>query len=113
MGLDTTHDCWHGAYSRFSRFRDAIADAANIRQVKPSPYHVEYPDIEDDNPLAPFLAHSDCDGDIAVEYLVPLADALDAIAPKLEGVEDFAERARQFAAGCRNAAAAGEAVGFH
>src|SRR5574340_314672 len=28
MGLDTTHGCWHGAYSAFSRWRNTIAEAA-------------------------------------------------------------------------------------
>ena len=28
MGLDTTHDCFHGAYSAFSRWRNAVAEAA-------------------------------------------------------------------------------------
>ncbi len=28
MGLDTSHDCWHGAYSAFGRWRRAIAEAA-------------------------------------------------------------------------------------
>ena len=30
MGLDTTHDCWHGAYSAFMRWRRAVARAAGI-----------------------------------------------------------------------------------
>lgn len=30
MGLDTTHDCWHGAYSAFMRWRRGIAKAAGI-----------------------------------------------------------------------------------
>lgn len=28
MGLDTTHDCWHGAYSAFSRWREKLAEVA-------------------------------------------------------------------------------------
>jgi hypothetical protein len=28
MGLDTTHDCWHGSYGGFNRWRNAIAAAA-------------------------------------------------------------------------------------
>jgi hypothetical protein len=28
MGLDTTHDAWHGAYSAFSRWRDKLAEVA-------------------------------------------------------------------------------------
>lgn len=30
MGLDTTHGCWHGAYSAFGRWRDGLAKAADI-----------------------------------------------------------------------------------
>ena len=30
MGLDTTHDCWHGAYSAFHRWRCMIAKAAGV-----------------------------------------------------------------------------------
>ena len=30
MGLDTSHDCWHGAYSAFMRWRQEIARAAGL-----------------------------------------------------------------------------------
>ena len=30
MGLDTTHDCWHGAYSAFMRWRQEIARIAGL-----------------------------------------------------------------------------------
>lgn len=30
MGLDTTHDCWHGAYSAFMRWREMIAKVAGF-----------------------------------------------------------------------------------
>ena len=30
MGLDTTHDCWHGPYSSFMQFRRVIAKAVGI-----------------------------------------------------------------------------------
>lgn len=30
MGLDTSHDCWHGAYSAFMRWRREIARAAGL-----------------------------------------------------------------------------------
>ncbi len=30
MGLDLTHDCWHGAYSAFHRWRQKIAYAAGM-----------------------------------------------------------------------------------
>lgn len=34
MGLDTTHDCWHGAYSAFMRWREQIAEAAGFPPLK-------------------------------------------------------------------------------
>jgi len=30
MGLDTTHDCWHGAYSAFMRWRQVLAEVAGL-----------------------------------------------------------------------------------
>ncbi len=30
MGLDTSHDCWHGAYSAFNRWRTMLARVAGM-----------------------------------------------------------------------------------
>jgi len=30
MGLDTTHDCWSGAYSAFHRWREMLAEVAGL-----------------------------------------------------------------------------------
>lgn len=30
MGLDTSHDCWHGAYSAFMRWRKELAKVAGL-----------------------------------------------------------------------------------
>lgn len=30
MGLDTSHDCWHGSYGRFHEWRKSIAHAAGL-----------------------------------------------------------------------------------
>lgn len=30
MGLDTSHDCWHGSYSSFHRWRCMIAQEAGL-----------------------------------------------------------------------------------
>ncbi len=37
MGLDTSHDCWHGAYSAVTRWRNTVAEIAG------------YPLVEDEN----------------------------------------------------------------
>lgn len=34
MGLDTTHGCWHGAYSAFMRWREMLADAAGYPPLR-------------------------------------------------------------------------------
>lgn len=34
MGLDTTHGCWHGAYSAFMRWRCEIAKAAGLPPLR-------------------------------------------------------------------------------
>lgn len=34
MGLDTSHDAWHGAYSAFRRWRDAISEAAGYEMAR-------------------------------------------------------------------------------
>jgi len=44
MGLDTTHGCWHGAYSAFHRWRAGLANAAGI----PLDLMEGYYDDEDD-----------------------------------------------------------------
>jgi len=30
MGLDTSHDCWHGAYGSFREFREGVGRAAGL-----------------------------------------------------------------------------------
>lgn len=121
MGLDTTHDCWHGPYSQFNRWREHLHvlitndplgldgwDAV-CRGKAPNPY-------EDQSvPINVLMMHSDCDGEIAAEMCGPIADALEALLPKMpeRGIYDIAHPATlRFIAGLRRAAAAGEAVEF-
>jgi hypothetical protein len=141
MGLDTSHDCFHGAYSAFTRWRNEVAKAAGYWVVP-----VKWPDMgyetesvllewhryEDRNfkgewddmpadPLILLIVHSDADGEIKPEHCVPLADRLEGLLPKLdgEGAGHIAARGgfrgvtEKFIAGLRKAAAAGEPVYFH
>lgn len=161
MGLDTSHDCWHGPYSSFMRWREEIAKVVGVplplmegfygslgtalsegslewaaprdggpkcrshhgpalhtyietvrewlpirwESLKPDPIHI-------------LLNHSDCEGEIAVEDCIPLAERLEEILPLLpeepkwhRGVSGRG-RAEQFAKGLREAAAAGDPVVF-
>ena len=107
MGLDTTHGCWHGAYSAFMRWRQKIAAVAGLpplmlmdgffdrgsysdpfaRMAKNYPniaegYYDSLPirwDALKPDVLHVLLHHSDCDGDIAHEHCGPIADRLDEL----------------------------------
>lgn len=98
MGLDTTHDCWHGPYSSFYAFREAVAAAAkSLYDYTPS--YQERPERAYfgwwdnayvprgsgpgyyNDPLDIFFVHSDCEG-----YIFP-HDAQELIG-RLEGILD-------------------------
>ena len=111
MGLDTSHGCWHGAYSAFKRWRDTVAEAAgyavwpviydNAKLKDGSGFGTEtimldWGHITEANlagvwerppsdPLIVLFAHSDCDGQIFPEHAGPLADRLQEMLPELEG----------------------------
>ncbi len=73
-----------------------------------------------DDPLVSLLNHSDCDGEIPADECGPLADRMEELMPEFEKCEagwghcaSVADKARQFIAGLRRAAAANEPVAFH
>jgi hypothetical protein len=153
MGLDTSHDCWHGACSAFNRWRDQLAVAAGYTFHKAPMF--DYPEAQFRNgrdmvdldwgnieatigpdllgrweempvrpdgtpdPLIVLLAHSDCEGELQVEVLAALANRLEELLPKLDGLDggghigSYREKTEQFIRGLREAAAAREPVGFH
>lgn len=114
MGLDTTHDCFHGAYSSFGRFRKSLAKAINLELDNmcgfgktPDPNSVNF--ILDKKPEVIFwedipyddlhilINHSDCDGVIEHKDCLKLADRMKEIIPQLE--EEYKDRAEQFIEG--------------
>jgi hypothetical protein len=152
MGLDCSHDAFHGAYSAFNRLRQCVcaalgdeasfpphwrynkdgslAEDANGRVLyldglDADKFYVPDEFTSEDNPgLWLFLTHSDCDGDISPEMCTKVADELEALLPKIEALGwmagghigrdgGYATVVRKFIAGCRAAAAAGEALDFH
>lgn len=158
MGLDTTHNCWHGAYSAFSRWREQLAIAAGYTfsyvPMFPETYEhsdamrqgpmrenvdIDWGNIEatigrdlmgkwpaipvrpdgTPDPLIILLAHSDCEGEIESKYCGPLADRLEELLPKVEGIDagghvgSMVEKTQTFIKGLRLAAKRGEKVGFH
>jgi hypothetical protein len=135
MGLDTTHGCWHGAYSAFTRWRNALARHAGYALAK-GEHGIEFAAIDwdslpsgsllgewertPDDPLLVLLAHSDCDGVIRPAQAGLLADRLEGLLPKLRlrvydsgHIGNWEEKTRAFIEGLREAAAAGEDVEFY
>ena len=132
MGLDTSHDCWHGAYSAFNRFREKIAEVSGYRQqwdagrfdvddgedTSPSGIYDGNWKKAPSDPVLLLLLHSDCDGKIEPDHCRLLADRLEGLLPNLHGdggghLGDYAEATKRFIAGLREAAAANEPVEFH
>lgn len=73
--------------------------------VEPVPWESLKP-----SPLHTLLRHSDCDGDIPWDECAGIADALDAVLPKLGDADR--ELAENFVAGLRMAASGKEDVEF-
>ena len=162
MGLDTTHDCWHGSYGAFSRWREQLAIAAGYTfsyqpftlGIGPEPtveeverggvpmrlsVQIDWGNIEraigtdlqgkwDSIPVRPdgtpdpliiLIAHSDCEGFIQAKFCGPLADRLEELLPKLEGIDAgghvglMTEKTQTFIKGLRKAAKRKQKVGFH
>lgn len=118
MGLDTTHDAFHGAYSAFNRFRQEICRAMGPESSFPPHYkrdeqgrliqdergmlvrdplkdeELVYIDGEYSRETHPglyeFLMHSDCDGEISPEMCAKVADDLEALLPKVEALKTVA-----------------------
>jgi len=135
MGLDTTHNCWHGAYSAFSRWRNEIAKVAGywVTKVEDGIYNsetiiVDWGHLQDklygdwdktpDDPLLVLIAHSDCEGEIKPEQAKPLADRLEQLLPLLpkgDGgghIYDWQKVTQNFIDGLRAAATNNENVKF-
>ncbi len=134
MGLDTSHNAWHGAYSAFSRWRHELAKAADYQVVRiegqlhdttmidwghivDKNYYGEWDEVPSD-PLILLIAHSDCEGVIHPQHAAILADRLTELLPKLEGdggghIGNYREKTEQFIRGLRDAVAKGEDVDFH
>ena len=136
MGLDTSHDCWHGAYSAFTRWRNKLAEVAGYEILK-----VQYDDgyimdtimldwghLHDqlmgewdetpEDPLLVLLVHSDCEGCIYPEQSGPLANRLEELLPLLPTEDDkghignWREKTQKFIDGLRKASMNYEVVEF-
>lgn len=138
MGLDTTPECWSGAYSAFSRWRDGVAQVAGYR-VWPVQYtHGIHETIMVDwghlgseahllgewdetpaDPLLVLIVHHDHTGVIRPAQAGPLAERLEELLPLLPTeagaghIGDWRAKTQRFIDGLREALAAGVPVRFH
>lgn len=120
MGLDTSHDCWHGAYSEFMRYRTTLAALVgiNLESMRGFGGSQEWPSA-DAEPLVHLLNHSDCDGVIEWQHCAALANRLEALLPLLpkepDGghIGDWRECTQKWIDGLRDADRCREDVEFH
>lgn len=115
MGLDTSHDAWHGPYSSFNEFRGKLASKIGVDIKSLEGYGGEQPFPKDD--LSILLDHSDCDGDIKSEDCEKLANRLDELLkdmPKEPNVFwSLHEQTSTFIKGLRLAHSKNEPLDFH
>ena len=135
MGLDTTHNCWHGSYGAFSRWRNALAEAAGymvgtLKETGRATVLIDWGHLREDfellgmweqppaDPLLVLIAHSDCEGFIYVRDLEALARRMEELLPLL-GDKDvvghiglYRDATERFISGLRLASERGEDVQF-
>jgi hypothetical protein len=126
MGLDTSHDCWHGSYSSFAIWRTEISRALGWPTWGEGRYSFpeDSPRTEDvlygwwgfgktpEEPLHVLLLHSDCDGYIFPWNADPLADRLLDLLEEKRIPDEWQEITKQFAVGLQRAAYECEVVEF-
>lgn len=141
MGLDVSFDAFHGAYSAFNRFRQAVAEAIGgsfpptkpefIEKMKAQGYDTFPPTwwywgdgySKETHPgLYAFFMNSDCDGEIDPATAGKLADEMELLLPALDAMGEgaghimkrggYGQVAREWIAGCRLAVGYNEPIEF-
>ena len=119
MGLDTSHNCWHGPYSSFNEFRYSLARQIGINLNEYAGYDEggtkDLTTIE--HGLMPLFDHSDCDGDLTVEQSARIVDGfnnvLENFNDKIKSYPGFKDDIIQFRDGLLDAISKNEVVDFH
>lgn len=121
MGLDCSHNVWHGAYSQFSQWRRHVAAAAGMPPLELMegfyrPFadqglslQIKWTGLKS-SPLHELLDHSDCDGEIEHHRCGIIADELEKIIDLMPDV--WKKETFQFIEGLRAANLAGENLEF-
>lgn len=109
MGLDTTHDAWHGAYSSFNAWRIWLASQIGLKLYEMEHYcddavSIKWDTVNDD--LKSLLNHSDCDGHLSSTECKKIADRLNYLIENIEHTDENSynvSKMKQFAKGCMSA----------
>ena len=117
MGLDTTHNAWHGGYGRFNNFRNWLANCIGINLNDYIGYGAnatkELSSIEHE--LEPLFNHSDCDGNLDPSDCKKIADGIDkvlnCVVKDLEPYSNY-QKAIQFRDGCLDEYTKNETIEF-
>lgn len=116
MGLDTTHNAWHGSYGNFSRWRQFIATRIGIKNLDDMLGFGGSKEFDKKEPLTALLNHSDCDGELTPKECAGIARRLRELLPDITGDDEETEYMRdktiQFAEGCELAAKKKEKILF-
>lgn len=119
MGLDTTHNCWHGAYSSFNKFRYSLGHQIGIDLNDYAGYSgagkKDLASIK--HGLMPLFNHSDCEGRLTVKECKSIVEGLNNVLenlnPEIKHDFDFKDRIIQFRDGCLDAISKKQMVKFH
>lgn len=115
MGLDTSHDAWHGPYSSFNEFRGKLASKIGVNIKSLQGYGGDQPFPKDD--LSILLDHSDCDGEISPTDCAKLAIRLEEILTDIPEEKlvfwSLHKQTTQFIKGLKLAASKNEPLDFH
>lgn len=119
MGLDTSHNCWHGPYSTFNRFRYSLGHQIGINLDEYAGYNnngtKDLSEIEHD--LMPLFNHSDCDGELSIEESKRIVKGLNSVLEnfneEMQFDFNFKKQIIQFRDGCMDAISKNEIIDFH
>ncbi|GAB6122313.1 hypothetical protein [Dysgonomonas termitidis] len=122
MGLDTTHECWHGPYSSFNDFRKKLCSLIGLDIDQFCGYNNNAPGCvlmsrhTIPHGIYPLINHSDCDGVLFPYESESIVEGLNDILEKHPGLKDddpyFYNKIIQFRDGCIKAVNKEETIEF-
>lgn len=117
MGLDTSHNCWHGSYTSFNEFRFALGRQIGINLSEYIGFGGDKDPDSVKHDANPLLFHSDCDGELSVDeskrIVTGLNDILEKFNLNIANYTGIEQDIIQFRDGCLDAISKNETIDFH